>query len=157
MNMHFPAGELNEDFKLLVQMLPHIKGIVSLPQQTYHVFYRIGSNTRKADKKAFSRVYGDCVNNADMVAKLVDEYCPQLEKVAFRFGIFQRLEYLLHIPIEQMGSDAVQYVRIVKYLRKNWWKSMRNPVLTAKNKVYHTLFAAAPKQVRILHKKIKKL
>ena len=157
MSMHFPIGELNEDFKLLVQMLPHVKGIVSSPKQAYHVFYRIGSNTRKADKKAFSRVYGDCVENADMVETLVGEYCPELKDVAFRFGIFQRLEYMLHIPVEQMDSETRQYIQIAKYLRKHWWKSMTNPVLTKKNKVYHTLFAIAPKQVRVLHKKIKKI
>ena len=156
-NMQFPIGELNEDFKLLVQMLPRIKGIVSLPKQTYHVFYRIGSNTRKADKKAFSRVYGDCVVNADMVEKLVEENYPELKKVAFRFGIFQRLEYLLHIPVEQMEPGMQQYKQIVKYLRRNWWNSMRNPILTTKNKVYHTVFAIAPKQVRVVHKKLKKL
>ena len=149
-NLHFPIGELNEDFKLLVQMLPHVKGIVSSPLQTYHVFYRIGSNTRKADKKEFSRVYGDCVVNADMVEKLVEENCPALKAVAFRFGIFQRLEYMLHIPVEQMETGT-------QYLRRNWWNSMRNPILTKKNKIYHTLFAIAPKQVRVVHKKIKKL
>ena len=30
-------------------------------------------------------------------------------------------------------------------------KSMGNPVLTGKNKVYHTLFALAPKGIRRLH------
>lgn len=157
LNMHFPVGELNEDFKLLVQMLTNVKGIVSSPRQTYHVFYRIGSNTRKADKKAFSRVYGDCVENADMVETLVEENCPALKDVAFRFGIFQRLEYMLHIPVEQMNAGTMQYNQIVTYLRKNWWKGMRNPILTKKNKVYHTVFAIAPRQVRVLHKKIKKL
>ncbi len=157
LNRHFPIGELNEDFKLLVQMLPHVKGIVSSPLQTYHVFYRIGSNTRKADKKDFSRVYGDCVENADMVELLVQENYPELKAVAFRFGIFQRLEYMLHIPVEQMHSGTQQYLQIIEYLRKNWWNSMKNPVLTKKNKIYHTLFAMAPKSVRVVHKKLKKL
>ncbi len=157
MSMHFPVGELNEDFKLLVQMLMHVKGIVSLPDQTYHVFYRIGSNTRKADKKAFSRVYGDCVENADMVESLVQEHYPKLAAVVFRFGIYQRLEYLLHIPIDMMSADTVQYIKIVEYMQKNWWRGMKNPILTVKNKIYHTLFAIAPKQVRVLHKRIKRL
>ena len=54
----FPLGVLNEDFHLLVQLVTWLeKGIVSLPQQTYHVFYRMGSNTRKKDPDAFSRVF----------------------------------------------------------------------------------------------------
>ncbi len=151
----FPLGVLNEDFHLLVQMLPEIGSIVSLPQQTYHVFCRIGSNTRR--KSSFSRVFADNVDNADMVADIVKEAYPELADIAFRFGIFQRLDYMLHIPIAQMNRDNATYRSMVAYLRKNWWRSMKNPYLTGKNKIYHTLFAVAPKRVRIVHKKVKKL
>lgn len=153
----FPTGELNEDFKLLVQLLAYVKGIVSLPEQTYHVFYRIGSNTRKADKEAFSRVYGDCVNNADMAEALVQEEYPELKDIAFRFGMFQRLEYLLHIPISQMKKENVQYQEICRHMRKNWFRALKNPHLTGKNKIYIVLFAAAPKGIRVLHKRLRRL
>lgn len=153
----FPVGELNEDFRLLVQFLMHVKGVVSLPQQTYHVFYRIGSNTRKQDKEAFSRVYGDCVNNADMVEALVAEKKPELRDIAFRFGMFQRLEYLLHVPVSRMNKENEQYIAICKYVRKNWWRTIRNVYLTGKNKVYLTLFAISPKGIRMVHKKLKRL
>lgn len=153
----FPIGELNEDFKLLVQLLAQVKGIVSLPQQTYHVFYRIGSNTRKADKDAFSRVYGDCVNNADMAEALIPQEYPQLTDIAFRFGMFQRLEYLLHIPISQMKRENEQYGKICEYVRKNWCKALKNPYLTRKNKLYLVLFAISPKGIRVVHKKLRGL
>lgn len=155
MQAAFPQGVLNEDFHLLIKLLPRIGRIVSLPKQGYHVFCREGSNTRKVT--GFSRVFGDNVDNADMVAKLVAETCPELNPVAFRFGIFQRIDYMLHIPIEQMHANTPQYVEIMRYLRRNWWKGMTNPILTGKNKIYHTLFAIAPRQVRILHKKLKNL
>lgn len=147
----FPVGKLNEDFNLLIRMLPQIGRLASLPEQDYHVFYRIGSNSRKAEKSNFSPVFGDCVDNADMVGEIVKRDYPRLGDVAFRFGIFQRLEYLLHIPIAQMRRDNAMYRRIVAYMRKNWARSMRNPILTKKNKVYHTLFAIAPKGIRQLH------
>ncbi len=148
----FPVGLLNEDFRLLVQILPKMKRLISLPGQTYHVFYRIGSNSRKADKENFSRVFGDCVDNADMAAELAKKDYPALKEVALRFGVFQRLEYLLHIPISRMTKDNEQYKEIVKWMRKNWLKSMYNPYLTLKNKCYHTLFAIAPRKLRELHK-----
>ena len=151
----FPEQKLNEDFRLLVQMLPKIGKLVSLPGQAYHVFYRIGSNSRKKDRETFSRVFADCVENADMVEKMAAEQYPELSETAFRFGVFQRLEYLLHIPISQMEKDNGMYQEIVKYLRKNWIRSMRNPILTKKNKLYHTLFAIAPKRIRILHRRLK--
>lgn len=160
----FPLGVLNEDFHILVQKLPDIGDIVSLPGQKYHVFYRIGSNSRTESSKKFSRVFGDNVDNADMILGLVENRYPgdtELQKIAFRFNVFQRIDYLLHIPLEMMVRDesevSAQYRAIVKWMRQNYWKSMSNPILTAKNKVYHTLFATAPKAVRTLHKKIKKL
>lgn len=151
----FPEGMLNEDFHLLVQNLQEIGPIASLPQQAYHVFYRIGSNSRKAGEESFSRVYADNVVNADMAAEIVEKQYPQLTEIAFRFGIFQRLDYLLHIPVSQMNSDNRMYRQIVSYLRRNWAKAMRNPILTKKNKLYHTLFAVAPKKIRQLHKKLR--
>ena len=153
----FPIGKLNEDFRLLVHMLTEGEGILSLPDRCYHVFYRQGSNSRKKDKNEFSRVFADSVDNADDVSEHVDKYFPELKETAFRFGIFQRLEYLLHIPISQMRRDNKYYMNVVKYLRKNWWKGMRNRILTKKNKIYHTLFAIAPRTIRIVHKKLKRL
>lgn len=147
----FPVGKLNEDFHLLVRMLPGLERIVSLPKQAYHVFYRIGSNSRKADRETFSRVYADCVENADMVEGIVKRDYPELEEIAFRFGIFQRLEYLLHIPISQMTKNNAFYRGIVSYLRRNWWRAMKSRILTEKNKAYHTLFAIAPRRLRRLH------
>lgn len=148
----FPEGALNEDFYLLVQMLPQIGSIASLPQQDYHVFYRMGSNSRK--REGFSRVFSDNVKNADMVMEIVKRDYPQLADVAFRFGVFQRLDYLLHIPIGQMSRDNETYRKIVQYLRRYWVRGMANPVLTPKNKCYHTILAFAPKPARILHQKI---
>lgn len=151
----FPVGLLNEDFHLLVNMLPKVKGIVSLPGYKYHVFYRIGSNSRKQNKEDFSRVFADSVDNADMVSGIVEKEFEDLKKVAFRFGIFQRLEYLLHIPVSQMTKDNAFYRSVIKYMRKNWWRSMVNPHLTLKNKCYHTLFVPAPKLLRKLHGRIR--
>ena len=149
----FPVGKLNEDFNLLVRMLPSMGRIVSLPWQCYHVFYRIGSNSRRRDKGDFSRVYADCVENADLVGEIVEREYPALEGTAFRFGVFQRLEYLLHIPISQMNGGNRVYLGIVAYMRRNWLRAMKNPVLTGKNKLYHTLFAISPRGIRRLHAK----
>lgn len=148
---YFPVGVLNEDFHLLIRLLDKLGPIASLPGHAYHVFYRLGSNSRKTDKNSFSRVYEDSVNNADMAAELVERKYPGLRETAFRFGVFQRLEYMLHIPLAQMRRENDFYRRTVKYLRKNWVRAMKNPILTAKNKLYHTLFAAAPKTVRRIH------
>ena len=148
----FPVGVLNEDFHLLVGLLgERIDRIVSLPYRGYHVIYRLGSNSRKADKESFSRVYADNIDNADMVGALVRDKYPGLRDTAFRFGIFQRLDYMLHIPVSQMKRDNEFYRGVVRYLRKHWCKAMGNSILSNKNKLSHTLFAVAPKGIRKLH------
>jgi hypothetical protein len=100
-------------------------------------------------------VFADNIDNADMVLELVEKKYPQLTEIAFRFGVFQRLDYLLHIPIPQMTGENIFYRNVVKNLRHGWWRAMKNPWLTKKNKCYHTLFAIAPKGIRVLHKKLK--
>ena len=151
----FPVGKLNEDFYLLTHMLTDITHLVILPKQCYHVFYRMNSNSRKKDKNDFSRVFTDIVDNADMVTQLVGDKYPTLLPVAMRFGFFQRLDYLLHIPIGQMTKENAFYKNVVSYLRRNMWKMLSNSYLTKKNKIYLLLLTLAPKTVRIGHAKVK--
>lgn len=153
----FPEGALNEDFHVLVQVLPKIPGIVCIPERTYHVFYKSGSNTRVKDKNAFSRVYGDNVDNADMVMKIVEKEYPDLKTIALRFGFYQRLDYLLHIPIPQMTKENRQYQDIVKYLKRNRKEIKGNTELTKKQKVYLLLLSMVPIVVRKTHQMIMKL
>ena len=153
----FPVGKLNEDFYLLLQMLKEVKGIYILPGQLYHVFYRIGSNTRKKDKNEFSRVFLDIVENADVAQEIVDKHYPHLKEVCIRFGLFQRLDYMLHIPVLQMNSDNQFYVQVKKYLRSHLKDTLVNSYLTKKNKIYLVILTVAPKTVRFLHQKVKGL
>lgn len=156
-NREFPVGELNEDFKLLTQMLLEVDHFPILPKQCYHVYYRMNSNSRRKDKDDFSRVFTDIVVNAEYISKLVDEHYPELKAIAFRFGMVQRLDYMLHIPISKMTRDNEFYREVVANIRKNWTKILANKVLTGKSKIYLTLFAIAPKTLRVVHAKIKGL
>ena len=128
-NRRFPEGELNEDFYLLVQMLPEVPGIAVLPQQDYHVFYRYGSNTRTHDENYFPPVFTDIVRNADRVSK---------------------------IPVTMMNSDNEFYQQVKQYLRKHKKEIRKNPYLTKKNKTYLLLLGTAPKLVRKVHWALRK-
>ena len=145
----FPEGKLNEDFRLLVEMLAEGTGVCILPQQMYHVFYRMGSNTRKKDPDDFSRVFLDIVENADFVEELVNSRYPELKGEAVRFGLFQRLDYLLHIPMGRMDRKDPFYRNVVRYLRRHIRDTLTNPWLTRKNRVYLLLLTAAPKTTSI--------
>jgi len=152
----FPEGKLNEDFHVLVKMLPLIPGIVSIPKRMYHVFYKSGSNTRVIDENAFSRVYGDNVDNAEMVLSIVEKQYPDLKKTALRYDFYQRLDYLLHIPISRIIKEEKQNKDIVQYLRRNIGNILGNKELTTKQKLYLLTLSFAPKKVRQMHKLLKK-
>ena len=153
----FPEGKLNEDFFLMIQMLPDIDRYVILPNQAYHVFYRIGSNSRSGDKDVFRQVYADIVDNADYAEKLVETSYPDLKGEAKRFALFQRLDYLLHVPVAMMNRDNDFYVSVVRYLRSNTGAMLCNKYLTAKNKIYLLILTVAPKTVRTVHRKIRNI
>lgn len=147
----FPEGELNEDFRLLLDILQEIPGICILPKQGYHVVCRRESTTRKRTKDSFSRVFLDIVENADKVQELVDRKYPALHEYAVRFNLYQRLDYMLHVPLSQMKGDNTFYKNVKKYLRRHVGDTIKNPYLTGKNKAYLLLLTAAPRTVRGVH------
>ena len=160
----FPIGELNEDFKILIQMLGEVEDVISLPNQAYHVFYRLGSNTRKKSKDDFSRVFADNVVNAELALNLAKERAGEeaykginIVSIAKRFGLVQRLDYMLHIPISKMNKDNVSYRNVKRGIRKNFVQVWINSYLNGKSRVYLTLFAIAPKLIRVVHGKLKGL
>ena len=157
--MLFPEGELNEDFYLMIHMLMEINKLVILPEQYYHVFYRLGSNSRKnkEDKDYFPSVFTDIVRNADAALELVKKNNPELISIAERFGAYQRLDYLLHIPISKMTKDNAFYMGVVENIRENRGKYEKNPYLTKKQRIYLWVLSIAPKKVRQLHAKLRGL
>lgn len=155
--MRFPEGELNEDFRLLIQLLPKIPAAAVLPEQDYHVFYRYGSNTRTRNEEEFPRVFTDIVRNADMVEEIVAREYPDLAQEAVRFALFQRLDYMLHIPISMMKKENEFYMEVCRYLKKHKKEIKGNPYLTKKNKQYLLLFATAPVFVRKVHRQLKRM
>ena len=154
---NFPEGELNEDLRLMVAFLEQGEKILSLPYEGYHVVYRMGSNTRKKGKESFSRAYLDSVHNADRIFRLVIQKYPEMKAEAERFGAYQRLLYLLHIPISQMKKTNQSYRSIVKYIQKNRIAIRKNPYLTKKDKKYLCILSIAPRWVRMIHAKYRGL
>ena len=111
----------------------------------------------KKDKNEFSRVFMDIVENADVAQNIVDKHYPNLKEVCIRFGLFQRLDYMLHIPVGQMNSQNEFYAKVKTYLRSHWKDTISNVYLTKKNKIYLLLLTIAPKTVRFLHQKVRGL
>ncbi len=151
----FTEGELNEDFYLLVKLLPKVSSVAVLPDQDYHVFYRYGSNTRTRNKEEFPRVFTDIVVNADRVNEIVMRKYPSLMPEAMRFSLFQRLDYMLHIPISLMNKENTFYCQVKEYLKENRKNAVHSKYLSRKEKVYLVLLGTAPKFVRQVHRLMK--
>jgi len=151
-SLRFPEGELNEDFYLLIQMLSKITHVGVLPFQDYHVVYRMCSNSRTKDENTFPRVFTDIVVNSDRAMEIVKKDYPNLVEECFRFGLYQRLDYMLHIPVSMMNYKNKFYVQVKKYLRKNKWKAQKNPFLDDKNKKYIFILGTMPKTARFIHR-----
>ncbi len=152
----FEPGVLAEDFSLQMKLVDEIAGIYLLPEIGYRVVHRRGSLTRRANPSQFSRVYIAIVEHADYIEeRLVPKY-PELAGAARRFGLFERLDYLLHVPIQDMNRGNWFYQKTVKYLRKNFVSMLQNPDLTKKNKIYLTLLSIAPKLTRQIHWALRK-
>ncbi len=161
----FPEGMLNEDFRLLICMLAQdgeetrIEKLVTLPERDYHVFYRTGSNSRKKaeDKDYFPPVFSDIVTNADLAMELVKSRRPGILPAAERFGLVQRLDYLLHIPVSMMRKDNTFYTGVKKYVRGHIPEILLNPYLSGRERRLLLVLAAAPRTARAMHKRIKHL
>ncbi len=147
----FPEGVLNEDLHLLIRLLTRAEQVAIVPEQYYHVCYRSDSTTRKKSKEEFSRVFLDIVDNADMMEAVVARDYPDLTVEARRFALYQRLEYLLHVPIGQMNGKNDFYRQVLSYIRKHLGSCIRNPYLSKKHKLYLMIFCLLPKSARKIH------
>ena len=151
----FPEGQLGEDFWLHMQMLPDTSGVLRIPETGYQVVHRRGSATRRADASHFSRAYIDIIRHADAVEREVVPVYPALQREAVRFGLYERLDYLLHVPIEDMNPQNSFYADVCRYLKDHFKEMLQSPWLTGKNKLYLTLLTAAPKTVRRVHRMLR--
>lgn len=152
----FPEGWMGEDFRLWMEMAnDSLEGVLRLPEIGYCVMHRPGSATRRAAATQFSRAYVDIVRHADYVETSLVPHYPALAPAALRFGLYERLDYLLHVPIPDMNAANTFYCNVVSCLRRNFLRMWRVPHLTAKNRLYLTILSIAPRKARQLHWKLR--
>ena len=154
-NRRFPEGVLGEDFLLHMQLLPDAAGVWILPEKGYVVRHRRGSATRRKDASGFSRAYIDIVNHADTVDREILPQYPALREEARFFSLYQRLLYLLHVPVEDMTGDNTFYTDVVAWLRAHREDIRTNPYLSSKHRRYLQLLSRCPVLARKTHRLLK--
>ncbi len=148
----FPVGRLAEDFYLEMEMAPYLEGVYDLPYVGYRVVHRRGSQTRRARAGQFSRVYIAIVEAADHVEKELVPLYPGLERAARHFGLFERLDYLLHVPIPDMKKENTFYAGVCRYLKEHRQDVATDPWLRKKERLYLKLLTTAPVLTRRVHR-----
>ncbi len=150
----FPEGELNEDFELLLRMLDGVTGVYSLEKNGYNIELRAGSNSRNVFKKIY---YNAMIVNSNKAYKIMEEKYPQYREETERFCFFQRLDYLLHIPVSAMSKDNEMYLIIMKELKKGRKMIKTNRFLLPKEKRNLLILSYVPKFSKRCHGIIMKI
>lgn len=110
----FLEHELNEDFELLIRMLPELDNIVTVEKPGYNIELRGGSNTRGKYNQLF---YEAMMKNAKISVDTAKKDYPDLLIYARRFYIVQASFFLLNIPVDKMTEDNEFYVKIRDIIR----------------------------------------
>lgn len=146
-NFRFSEGKLNEDFELIVSMIQQTDGVYSVENIGYHIVLSGNSNTRGNYKKEF---FDAMVRNSDAAYKLATEKYPNVTTQARRFQFFQRLDYLLHIPVKEMSHNEVCREAVL-FLKKHRKEIKENPYLSKKEKKNLLILSRVPKLSKMAH------
>ncbi len=144
----FPEGHLNEDFELVLRMISGVEGVYSLEKNGYNIELRSGSNSRNVFREVF---YNSMIENSNTAFAIMEREYPQYREEAVRFWYFQRLDYLLHIPVKYMNSSNQVCQNIIKDIRKGRSEIKKNQFLTEKEKKNLLILSYLPKGSKRIH------
>ena len=147
----FEEGRLNEDFELIIRMLSDIPGVYSLEKNGYNIVLRHGSNSRNKFGEVF---YNSMIENSDRAFKMMEESYPELREEGIRFWYFQRLDYMLHIPVAYMKKSNTVCWNIIRDLKNGRKQIKNNAFLTRKEKRNLLILSYAPRMSKRFHNMI---
>lgn len=147
----FEEGRLNEDFELIIRMLSDIPGVYSLEKNGYNIVLRHGSNSRNKFGEVF---YNSMIKNSDRAFKMMEESYPELREEGIRFWYFQRLDYMLHIPVSYMKKSNTVCWNIIRDLKNGRKQVRNNAFLTPKEKRNLLILSYAPRMSKRFHNMI---
>lgn len=146
--LRFPEKKLNEDFKLVLDMLEYVDGVYSIEESKYNIILRGGSNSRNSFSEVF---YNSIIENSDTAYAMMAAQFPDLKEEATRFYYIQRMYYLLHIPVELMTKENTMYQKVIKEVKKGRKEIRRNAYLSKKEKRNLLIVSFCPKGSKRLH------
>lgn len=147
----FSEDRLNEDFELILKMLLELDGVYSLEEVVYNILIRGGSNQRSGFQPRF---YEAMIDNSRMALRMMEEQFPSCREETMHFYYYQRMIYLLHVPVEQMGRDNRCCREVLREIARDRAGFLRNPYLKEKAKINLLILSLMPKLSKRFHKLI---
>lgn len=144
----FSENKLNEDFELLLTMIPELECIRTIGKVGYNINLSDGSNTRGKFKQ---NLYVDMLENAEKARRLVEESYPEFTTEVKKFWMVQTLDFMLHIPVDQMKKENEFYWKIKNELKQKKKEISSNPYLDGRQRKNLKILATCPKTARWVH------
>ena len=152
--LRFPEKKLNEDFKLVLDLLNYVDGVYSIEESKYNIVLRGESNSRNRFSEVF---YNSIVENSDTAYEMMKKQFPSLAEETTRFYYIQRMYYLLHIPVELMTKENIMYRKVIEEVKRGRRQIRKNAYLSKKEKRNLLIVSYLPKASKRLHGLIMKL
>lgn len=144
----FLEKKLNEDFELILRMLEKADGFYSIEEAHYNILIRQGSNQRSGFNP---QLYEAIIDNSDKAYAMMEHGFPKLKVETQRFFYVQRLDYLLHLPVEQMTKENQYCKKVLKEIREGKADWQSNPYLNQKQKRNLSILCICPKLSKRAH------
>lgn len=150
----FKEGEVNEDFELLLRMMSNINKIATVEKLGYNIVLSSESITRGSYKQ---KLYEDMMKHVDQAKALVRTEYPDLHVHVAKFELTQCLDFLLHVPIEEMNSKNELYVKCRRIVKASTIEIKENPYFDDKQRKNLTILSRLPMRfVRRIHRMMMK-
>lgn len=146
----FMEGHRNEEFELMLRLL---KGLSAGVPTIRTVLYNINLPGQTASGGAYmQQYYEDWMFNAFTACRIARDYYPEYWEEGKRLRLVRLLDYMMHMPIEEMKKDNAFYMRMERFLKSEKQEIKKNKYLSRKQKKFLFLLSTSPVGVRKIHK-----
>lgn len=146
----FMEGHRNEEFELMLRLL---KGLSAGVPTIDSVLYNINLPLQTADGGVYKQqYYEDWMYNAFTACRIARDYYPEYWEEGKRLRLVRLLDYMTHMPIEEMKKDNAFYMRMERFLKSEKKEIKKNRYLSRKQKSYLFLLSTSPARIRKIQK-----
>ena len=146
----FMEGHRNEEFELMLRLL---KGLSAGVPTIGSVLYNINLPVQTADGGVYKQqYYEDWMYNAFTACRIARDYYPEYWEEGKRLRLVRLLDYMTHMPIEEMKKDNAFYMRMERFLKSEKKEIKKNRYLSRKQKSYLFLLSTSPARIRKIQK-----